>query len=88
MNYGNIFYKFLAASYLYYIMCDETPWSDTEYDMWARDLLEHWDEWEHVHKQLIEKGDLRAGTLYALKESQYPPGVIKFAGEWQAQCMA
>ena len=70
---------------MYYKLDEETPWRDGEYDMWARDLLAHWDEWDHAHKQLISKDDLRAGTLYALNE--YPPGVMKFAKEWQAECM-
>ena len=88
MSYDKIFYKFLAASYLYYILGEQPPWTDTEYDMWCRELLDHWDEWDHAHKQLIEKGDLRAGTLYALKETDYSPGIVKFANEWQARCMA
>jgi hypothetical protein len=87
IDYSEIFYKFLAASYLYYIMDEETPWRDSLYDMWARDLLDHWEEWDHAHKRLISQDDLRAGTLYALKETEYPPGVIKFAKEWQAECM-
>jgi len=85
-DYSEIFYKFLAASWLYYIMNEETPWRDSLYDMWARDLLDHWEEWDHKLKHLITKDDLRAGTLYALTD--YPQGVKDYARDWADECMA
>jgi len=86
INWDEIFYKFLAASYLYYQLDEETPWRDSEYDMWARDLLKNWEAVTHEFKDLVTEDDLRAGTLYAV--TSYPYEVIEYAREWQAKCMA
>lgn len=61
----------LMASYLYYCK-DESLFSDEYYDQLTKELLLKWDEVEHSHKKLITKDDLMAGSLYKLKEKDYP----------------
>lgn len=77
---------FLIASYLYYIH-DLSILSDGLYDAMAKEMQRDWDQIEHVHKHLITKGDLDAGSLYRLKASDYPGSVRGaarhlVAGEW------
>jgi hypothetical protein len=45
---------------------------DAEFDKICKDLLEEWDDVEHMHKHLISKEDLKAGTGYTLKAKDYP----------------
>lgn len=62
---------FLMASYLYYHE-NESMFSDGYYDTLSKELLLKWDQVEHSHKHLIEVDDLMAGSLYKLKEKDYP----------------
>lgn len=62
---------FMMASYLYYIH-DLKLISDDLYDSMAKTMLENWDVIEHQHKRFITKEDLAAGTLYALRDADYP----------------
>ena len=62
---------FLMASYLYYHK-NESMFSDEYYDALSKELLLKWDEVEHSHKHLVTKDDLMAGSLYKLKEMDYP----------------
>lgn len=67
----------LMSSYMYY--CKHTSiLSDTTFDKMCKYLLDNWDDIDHPHKELIDKGSLRAGTLYTLKEEDYPT-VVKIA---------
>lgn len=68
---GKAIAKYLMASYAYYIL-NQSVMPDTEYDQLARFLLEHYDEFEHQHKYLVTKEDLQAGTLFTLKDEDYP----------------
>lgn len=61
----------LMASYLYYHE-NESIISDEYYDALSKELLLKWDQVEHPHKHLIEVDDLMAGSLYKLKELDYP----------------
>ena len=63
----------MAASYLYYCF-HESLLSDETFDMLCKNLLERYDELpEHRHFQkLVTKEDLKAGTLYTVKEEEYP----------------
>lgn len=77
---------FLIASYLYYIH-DLSILSDGLYDAMAKEMLRDWDLIEHVHKHLITKEDLDAGSLFRLRASDYPGSVRGAAsrlvrGEW------
>lgn len=66
---------YLMLSYLYYIE-DVSIWLDTEYDKLCKRILEQYDNLEHRHKHLVDKGSLRAGTAYQLKIEDYPQVVI------------
>lgn len=61
----------LMASYLYYHN-NQSMFSDDYYDALSKELLLKWDQVEHPHKHLITKDDLMAGSLYKLKELDYP----------------
>lgn len=62
---------YLMSSYLYYGH-DLSLITDELYDKIAKDMLAKWDEIEHQHKHLITPDDLKAGTLYRLREEDYP----------------
>lgn len=72
---GKILQMYLMCSYLYYIR-NKSIISDETYDQMAKTLLKHWDRFEHQHKHLVSKEDLEAGTLYHLKDSDYPGMVV------------
>jgi len=73
--------KYLMASYLYYIRY-QSVMPDAEYDQLAKDLLEGWNNFKHQHKHLVSKEDLKAGTLFALKDDDYPLMVKAAADLW------
>ena len=54
---------YLMLSYLYYEK-DITLIDDTEFDQMCKTLLEKYDEVEHMHKPLVKKESLTAGTGY------------------------
>lgn len=63
----------LMASYLYYLRPEHVPiLSDCTFDRACEWLYDNWEVVEHRHKHLITKEDLAAGSLYALKENEYP----------------
>jgi hypothetical protein len=67
----------LIASWSYY--CRDVPLiSDGLYDEMAKAMLDAWDDLEHPHKHLITRGDLEVGSLYALKDEDYPR-IVKYA---------
>lgn len=66
---------YLMTSYLYYHR-NRSVIPDEQYDQLAKQLLLRWDTFEHQHKHLISKEDLQAGTLYHLREDQYPKMVV------------
>jgi len=57
---------YLMYSYLYYKK-NESLISDNQYDNLCKDLLKNWDNINHIHKHLISKESLEAGTGYDLK---------------------
>ena len=82
------FQSFLMASYAYYH--SNSPFSfmsDCEYDRIAKDLLDNWDSFEHQHKRLITKQDLECGSLYALKEQDYPRIIVGAVNMWHNKAM-
>lgn len=83
MTPGLALQKWLTASYSYYIL-DETIMPDTAYDLIAQKLLLEWDTFDHPHKYLVAKDDLKAGTLYGIKESKYPR-IIKGAALYEIE---
>lgn len=58
---------YLMAAYAYYVE-DDPIMGDWHFDMLAKELLEDYDNIEHIHKHLVSKDDLRAGTYLG----QYP----------------
>ena len=53
--------------------------SDDEFDALGKRLLDEWDQVEHMHKHLITKDDLMAGTGYAIKYTNMIKGA---ANRW------
>lgn len=64
---------YIMAAYAYYVE-DEPFISDAAYDKINKMLIEKWDVVQHVHKDLIDKDQLDAGTCLI----QYPE-IIKWA---------
>lgn len=62
---------FLMASYAYYVL-NQSIVTDDCYDGMAKDILASWGTLTHQHRHLISLEDLKAGTLFALKASDYP----------------
>ena len=81
MNPKKALQKYLMASYLYYIRY-QSVMPDSEYDELAKYLLEHWDTFEHLHKHLVTPEDLKAGTLFRLRDEDYPLIVKGAADMW------
>tara|TARA_R100001460_G_scaffold25725_5_gene51838 strand:+ start:2083 stop:2343 length:261 start_codon:yes stop_codon:yes gene_type:complete len=69
---------YLMSSYLYYKE-DRQVLTDGDFDRLAKRLLDNWDSVEHMHKHLISKEDLQAGTGYAIK---YTQRIINAAKNW------
>ena len=57
---------YLMFSYLYYVKHISLI-EDTEFDQMCKTLLEKYDEVEHMHKPLVKKESLTAGTGYDIK---------------------
>ncbi len=70
---------YLMSSYLYYKE-DRQVLTDEDFDRLAKRLLDNWDSVEHMHKHLISKEDLQAGTGYAI---QYTQRIINAAKNWE-----
>ena len=68
---GRVLSWYLMCSYLYYI-CDFSLVSDSVYDTMAKKILANYESIDHQHKYLVSKDDLAAGTLYSLKDKDYP----------------
>ena len=69
---------YLMSSYLYYKK-DKQVLTDDEFDTLCKRLLDEWDSIEHMHKHLITKEDLQAGTGYAI---EYTNMIIGAAERW------
>lgn len=71
---GKLVSAYLIHSYLYYV-CNMSIISDAEYDEICAELLKQYDEIEHVHKHLVSKEALKAGTGYHISVFDYPSRV-------------
>lgn len=58
--------RYLMYSYLYYEK-NISLISDSEFDNICKDLLENWDNINHMHKHLISRESLEAGTGYDIE---------------------
>lgn len=63
--------KYLMCSYAYYKL-DKNLITDQEFDQLGRDILANYDNIEHMHKHLVTKEMLDAGTYLG----EYPNIVI------------
>ncbi len=68
---GLCLHYYLMASYLYYIK-DLSLLEDHTYDLIAKRILNEFATFEHPHKSIITKEDLKAGTLFGVVELNYP----------------
>ena len=57
---------YLIYCYLYYKK-NISLISDSEFDNICKDLLENWDNINHMHKHLISRESLEAGTGYDIE---------------------
>ncbi len=78
MNTQQLVPYYLMSSYLYYKK-DKQVLTDDEFDTLCKRLLDEWDSIEHMHKHLITKEDLQAGTGYAIK---YTNMIMGAAERW------
>ncbi len=62
---------YLMASYLYYHR-GVSILSDPFYDWLGQTMGANWGWIQHYHAHLITPADLAAGTLYRLREEDYP----------------
>jgi NAD-dependent DNA ligase len=61
---------YIMAAYAYYV--DDNPiMHDNTFDKLAKRILDHWDEIDHYHKDLLTKDMLTAGTFLG----EYPSRV-------------
>ena len=60
---------YLMFSYLYYEK-NITLIDDTEFDQMCKTLLDKYDELKHMHKHLVKKESLTAGTGYDIKYTE------------------
>ena len=63
------------CAYAYYVE-DDALISDAEFDELGKWLLQNYDSVEHMHKHLVTKGDLKAGT-YLGKYPAIVKGAVK-----------
>lgn len=68
----------LVASYLYYHR-HRSLFEDDQFDELCTIARDNWDSITHTLKHLVTLEDLNAGTMYAIKESEYPNGLKRFA---------
>ena len=68
------------CAYAYYEL-DKPLISDTEFDLLAKDILNNWDNIEHMHKYLLTKDMLVAGTYLG----EYPNMVKGAVGNYMRE---
>ena len=57
---------YLMSSYLYYEL-DKNVLTDSQFDYLCKKILDNWDNINHMHKHLIDKDNLKAGSGYGLE---------------------
>lgn len=67
----NLIQWILMCSYLYYCR-NVTIIEDKEFDQLIQIAKDNWQILEHRHKSLIQESTLENGSLYYLKENDYP----------------
>jgi len=72
---------YLMSSYLYYEH-DKNVLDDTQFDYLCKKLYDNWDSVEHMHKHLIDKDNLKAGSGYGIT---YTNMIMSSAMSWYEQ---
>ena len=72
---------YLMSSYLYYEH-DKNVLDDTQFDYLCKKLHDNWDSVEHMHKHLIDKDNLEAGSGYGVA---YTNMIMSSAMSWYEQ---
>jgi NAD-dependent DNA ligase len=72
---------YLMSSYLYYEQ-DKNVLDDTQFDYLCKKLYDNWDNVEHMHKHLIDKDNLKAGSGYGI---EYTNLIVSSANSWYEQ---
>ena len=67
--------RYLMCAYAYYVE-DDALITDAEFDELGKWLLKNYDSVEHMHKHLVTKDDLNAGT-YLGKYPSMVKGAVK-----------
>lgn len=70
--------KYLMCAYAYYVE-DDALITDAEFDELGKWLLKNYDSVEHMHKHLVTKDDLNAGTYLG----EYPSMVKGAVKSWR-----
>lgn len=86
-NKNSVVGYLLVASYIYYYRPHMAPiLSDSVYDKMAKWLYSNFDEVEHKYKHLINRDDLKAGSLFAIGDYDYPLGIVDMALLMSERC--
>jgi len=72
---------YLMSSYLYYEH-DKNVIDDIQFDYLCKKLYDNWDSVEHMHKHLIDKDNLKAGSGYGIT---YTNMIMSSALHWYEQ---
>ena len=72
---------YLMSSYLYYEH-DKNVIDDIQFDYLCKKLYDNWDSVEHIHKHLIDKDNLKAGSGYGIA---YTNMIMSSAISWYEQ---
>ena len=81
MSVDSLVSHYLMSSFLYYQCAPPwvSPWSDRDFDVCVKRLIDHFDEISHPHGDIITLGRLQAGTGFDL---QVPTMVKHSARQW------
>jgi hypothetical protein len=71
----------LMASWLYYIN-DISILSDSRYDLLTTQVYNWWNDLTHMHKNVIHRDSLICGSLYYLKDEDYPSMIVSLACDY------
>ena len=69
---------YLMSSYLYYEH-DKNVLDDTQFDYLCKKILDNWNDITHIHKHLLDKETLQAGSGYGIT---YTNMIMSSALKW------
>jgi hypothetical protein len=71
MKVSDKVFKYLKASYQYYIRYEDTGMSDYEYDMLCQWLYDNFDSLSEEDQSVLDEDALKAGTGYQISKDIY-----------------